>query len=238
MLCLRSELMSQAKDELLMMYNFEQLPYYQLYEQSIAYHPEEKPFGNTYISWCEAWVKHIYSIPCDQHPLVATDVNTNEIVQEGPVFFLHGTIGGTVNRAVTIPQGKGIFFPVLNYTATYPCHMYPGFKPAPGQSLQDFLQINASTMVNQAANMSVSLDGVRINDVMPYRFTTPMFYFNASPELTCADPCITGELQPGLSDGYWIMLKPLSPGKHTLHYRGSYPKVGWVMDVTYEIEVK
>ena len=220
-----------------MLYNFEQLPYDQLYDQAIAYPPGDSPFGNSFAAWCEAWVKHLYAIPCEQHPLVAGD-GIREMTQDGPVYFLSGALGGTVHRTVAIPKGKGIFFPVLNYTATYPCRKYSGFKPAPGQSLQEFLQFNAASMVNQAANMSVSLDGVRINDVVRYRVTTPLFYFIAAPELTCLDPCVTGELQPGLTDGYWVMLKPLSPGKHTLHYRGSYPKLGWVMDVTYEILVE
>ena len=34
------------------------------------------------------------------------------------------------------------------------------------------------------------------------------------------DPCITGTSQPGVSDGYWIMLTPLSPGTTSIDSAG------------------
>ena len=211
--------------------------YQQLHEQQIAYAPDSQPFGSSYASWCQAWVKHIYSVPCAENPLISSTNDQTEPDQEGPVYFLSGTLGGTIQRKVTIPQGKGIFFPVLNYVSTYPCP-YAGYKPAPGQSLKDFLAANAASMVDQGMGMSVSVDGQRISDLEPYRVKSELFYFKTLPEQTCLDPCVTGELQPALADGYWIMLNPLSAGNHTLHYRGSYPKLGWVVDVTYLIEVK
>ncbi len=230
-------LLSQQLGEYPIITDFEQVPFNQLQEAQIAYSPSEEPFGNSYASWCEAWVKYFYSIPCNKHPLAESADDKTEPDQVGPVYFLAGTLGGTIERTVIIPEGKGIFFPVLNYVANYPCP-YAGSKPAPGQSLKDFLVRNANVMVDQGTLMSVTLDGVRISDLLPFRTTTELFYFQALPELTCLDPCVTGELQPGVADGYWIMLRPLSPGQHKLNYKGSYPKLGWAIDVTYTIEVE
>ena len=230
-------LISQQLGDYPILTNFEQVPFNQLQETQIAYSPAEEPFGSSYGSWCEAWVKYLYSIPCNNHPLAESSDNKTEPHQEGPVFFLSGTLGGTIERTVSIPEGKGIFFPVLNYVANYPCP-YAGSKPAPGQSLKDFLVRNANVMVDQGTLMSVTLDGVRISDLLPFRVTTELFYFQALPELTCLDPCVTGELQPGVADGYWIMLRPLPPGQHKLNYKGSYPKLGWAMDVTYILFVE
>jgi hypothetical protein len=227
----------QSKGEYPVITNFDQASFSQLHESQIAFSSKEKPFGSPYHSWCEAWIKHVYSIPCDRNPLVSPEAAYDESIQEGDVFFLAGTLGGTVERNITIPAGKGIFFPILNYMATYPCP-YTGFKPAPGQSLKDFLMQNAAMLVEQGTYMSVTIDGIRINDLLPYRIRTELFYFRGLPELTCMDPCVTGELQPGLADGYWIMLKPLSPGLHKLQYKGSYPKLGWNMDVTYHITIE
>jgi len=231
------ELNSQQLGESPLLLNFDQVPFNQLLEEQIAYAQGEAPFGSNYASWCEAWVKHFYSIPCKQNPLFAASENRNEPKQEGPVFFLSGTLGGTIERTANISKESGIFFPVLNYVASYPCP-YAGFKPAPGQSLKDFLLRTAAGMVDQGSHMSVTLDGVRITDLLPYRVTTEIFYFTALPELTCLDGCITGELQPGLADGYWIMLRPLSVGKHILQYTASYPKLGWVIDVKYNLTIE
>ena len=238
-LCLFSSqhLTSQQQGEYPTLSNFDQATFSQQFEAQIAYSLAEEPFGSAYASWCEAWVKHIYSTPCDQNPLAITTENRNDPDQEGPVFFLAGTLGGTIERTATISADQGIFFPVLNYVATYPCP-YAGFKPAPGQSLKDFLMRKAMEMVDQGTLISVTLDDRRITDLLPYRVTTDLFYFNALPELTCLDACVTGELQPALADGYWIMLRPLSPGRHKLQYKASYPKVGWVMDVTYLLNVE
>ena len=49
-----------------------------------------------------------------------------------------------------------------------------------------------------------------------------MFSFAGDPSLAAVlDPCITGTQQKGVSDGYWLMLYPLSPGTHTLHFRAT-----------------
>lgn len=231
------KLTSQQQGEYPMLSNFDQVTLSQQYEAQIAYSQTEEPYGSSYASWCEAWVKHIYSTPCDQNPLAITTENRKDPEQVGTVFFLAGTLGGTIERTATISAGQGIFFPVLNYVATYPCP-YAGFKPAPGQSLKDFLMRKAMEMVDQGTLMSITLDDMRITDLVPYRVTTDLFYLNALPELTCLDACVTGELQPALADGYWIMLRPLSPGQHKLQYKGSYPKVGWVMDVTYYLTIE
>jgi hypothetical protein len=47
------------------------------------------------------------------------------------------------------------------------------------------------------------------------------------------DPCITGTTQPGVSVGYWLLLAPLKPGVHSLHF-GSH---SWGQDVTYVLYV-
>lgn len=232
-----NDLKAQFKPDPLLFLNYDTYLLNQVYEFPFAFMPGEVPFGQTYTEWCKAWVKKVYTLPCEGHPLLHDEADNSIHDAEGPVTFLFGSLGGKVKRTIRIPEEKGIFFPVLNYMATYPCP-YSGFKPAPGQSLNDFLQHAASDIVNQGTNMTVTLDGMRLTDLHPYHMTTDIFYIQALPELICLDNCVTGELQPVLADGYWVMLRPLSPGKHVLNYKGSYAKLGWVVDVTYVIEVE
>jgi hypothetical protein len=65
------------------------------------------------------------------------------------------------------------------------------------------------------------VDGVTLQNPAAYRATSGLFTFTGDPSLTAVlDPCVTGSPQPGVSDGYWIMLAPLSAGTHTIHFRG------------------
>jgi hypothetical protein len=41
-----------------------------------------------------------------------------------------------------------------------------------------------------------------------------------------------------VSDGYWVMVKPLSPGTHVIHFEGSWTAAGGaVQNVTYYLTV-
>jgi hypothetical protein len=39
------------------------------------------------------------------------------------------------------------------------------------------------------------------------------------------------------SDGYWLMLEPLSPGTHTIEFGGTAKNTGFQLNVTYTITV-
>ncbi len=66
-----------------------------------------------------------------------------------------------------------------------------------------------------------------------------MFSFVGDTSMTVFDPCITGTRQPGVSDGYWIMLTPLSSGSHTIHFHGieEFSNGNFELDVTYALTV-
>jgi hypothetical protein len=49
------------------------------------------------------------------------------------------------------------------------------------------------------------------------------------------DACLTGEPQPGVSTGYWLLLPPLTPGTHTLHFGVVNENV--TQDITYVLTV-
>ena len=55
------------------------------------------------------------------------------------------------------------------------------------------------------------------------------------------DTSTRGQSGIAVSDGFWIMLKPLEPGKHTIHFEGACllgsPCSGFTQNVTYEITV-
>lgn len=156
--------------------------------------------------------------------------------QSGGVWFLAGANGGlAAPRTGVIPAGTRLFIPLANLINDYPCPPDFGFEPDPGESLEDFLQRTGDGFLPQLTDLFAEVDGIPLTDLEVYRTISPMFTFTADPALnTFFDPCITGQAQNGVSVGYYILLTPLRPGEHTLHF-GSPT---WGQDVTYQIKVK
>jgi hypothetical protein len=99
----------------------------------------------------------------------------------------------------------------------YPCPD-PNFHPGPDQSLYDFLKSGAEAIVGTVDRLEVALDGRDLQDPFQYKYTSRRpFDVTGDPTLASAfDGCVTGAPQPAVSDGYFVMLKPLCRGRHTL----------------------
>jgi hypothetical protein len=198
--------------------------------QSFVAPPESLPGGLSYEQWSAKWWQWVWSIPYAVNPLVnpqSFDCSTN---QSGPVWFLASTAG----RPCVIPAGKMIFLSIVSVGEDYPCPATFNFNPGPGQSLEQFLTIGygpnwgARQFADHETKLVVRLDRQEVEGLyLPpvsskYRVTSPLFAFTGDPSLSGPqfDPCVTGSPQPGLTDGYFIMLAPLSPGQHTLYSLG------------------
>lgn len=204
---------------------------------SWVYTPDEIVFGITQAEWGEKWIDYLLAFDCETFPVLSATGEGAEQHQEGTVFFLSGAVGGKLKRKVTVEYGKSIFVPVITYFNHYPCP-YPNFKPAPGQSMKDFLIQGGAEIINGASAMKVVVDGDTLNNVTPFRFTSDLFYLKGNPELVCVDLCITTGPQPSIIDGYWVILKPLPKGKHEIWFYGEVPGQGMVVDVGYEVLIK
>ncbi len=198
--------------------------------------------GLSYAEWSEAWWQWVSAIPAGQNPMVDMTGANCDLNQSGPVFFLAGAPGitdQTIARTCTVPPGKYLFFPVLNYINDYPCPD-PGFQPYPGQTLEEFLRAGAVSALGAASSIVVEVDGESFPDGELFRFTSRMFDFTGDPSLIAFDPCITGSVQQGASDGWWIMIEPLPSGEHTVHFAGTNTANGpaFTLDVTYTLTVQ
>ena len=194
--------------------------------------------GLTYTEWSVKWWQWLLSIPADQSPTFDTTGEDCAVGQSGHVWFLAGTPGGSATRTCTVPPGTSLFFPIINAEFDYPCPD-PGFQPAPGQSLEAFLTENVTTLIDAVKDLALEIDGVAVENLGNYRVTSPLFEFVGHPSLTAVfDSCITGSSQPAVSDGYWVMLPPLSRGSHTIHLHGAIDGFGFETDVTYTLLVE
>src|SRR5262245_30634095 len=72
-----------------------------------------KPYGKTYGQWAVAYWQWAMSIPIATSPWANDPTGAFAAIgQQGPVWFLGGSLGDSFTRSVTIPSNKAIFLPV------------------------------------------------------------------------------------------------------------------------------
>lgn len=175
-----------------------------------TYSPDETPFGKTWEEWTAEWWQWSLSVPANQNPI--TDI-TGEYAsqsQRGPVWFLAGTFGGMAERTCEIPAEKAIFFPIsCNETSYAEC---PNFKT------ESELRAFAKADIDQVKTLMATVDGQRLLNSDLRRLKSPTF------ELTLPEQNVVG-VPPGntksASDGYWVFLKPMTGGRHEIHFFSS-----------------
>ena len=196
--------------------------------------PNSAPYGTTYGEWSARWWQWAYSVPASVNPLLdATGVNCGQ-GQQGKVFFLAGVLNesGTANRTCNVPAGKALLFPVINAEwDNYLC------GPDATYTVDELREI-VDGIVDTATDLSATVDGVGI-DIAAFRFTSPTFDITVPDDNLCSsvDGTPAGTYGPAVADGYYVMLKPLSAGDHTVSFGGSFPDFGFTLSITYDLHV-
>jgi hypothetical protein len=183
--------------------------------------------------WTAKWWQWALSIPADQNPLFDPPGAQCTANQSGPVFFLGGTFGGSAERWCTMPSGKAILFPILNYldgSAVFDCE-----PTAPGPCVISDLRAIAASQMDNPQLLAASIDGVALTHLQDYRVTSPVFHATLPEGAIFGIPA--GTYWPQVSDGYWVMVAPLSPGAHTLHLHG-ITRDGFETEVLYHLTIQ
>ena len=135
--------------------------------------------------------------------------------QAGPVWFLAGTDGtDRVTRQCTVPLGKYLFLPVITMIG----NSLPG-KAKTCAEAKAFAAANNEHL----ARAEVEIDGKRIEGIPALRIASREC-FDAYP----VAPYLTNprSYYPAATDGYWLMLAPLSAGAHTIKVEARYDNPG------------
>jgi hypothetical protein len=202
-----------------------------------------KPHGMTYGEWGVAWWQWTMSIPADMNPVTDTTGEFAAVGQSGSVWFLAGTYGGVAERTVTIPAGKTLFVPI--YNALWINVPLLGDNPwSPEQEAMIRETLAGWVDAFGPADLTCEIDGRPVADILSYRSPTPVggAFMVDLPEndvwglvgLTDVNGDIfqPGTYGPSIQDGIYLMLAPLSKGKHTIHFTA-----GDFLDVTYHLTV-
>jgi hypothetical protein len=195
----------------------------------------EVQYGMTYADWSAAWWQWAYSLPASENPWFdETGCANGANGQSGPVWFLTGVIStsGTAVRDCTVPHGKALFFPILNFENDNFC---PPVDPP--FTIAQLRQVIAGLM-DTATNLACEVDGRPIPNLGSFRVQSPAFDITFPEGSVFQEWCgvLPGTYGPFVSDGYWLMLAPLPTGQHTIHFHGVIPGI-FTLDITYHLTV-
>ncbi len=199
-------------------------------EDSVTFPPDSNPYERTYANWTAEWWQWFISIPTEDNPINDPSGEKCGLGQQGPVWFLVGSGGGTAERECTIPAGRAILMPAINVVCSY----------AEYQSLrtEDDLRACATSDQDLATQTAATLNG---SSLQVHRIQSPVFNLTIPANNVFALP--EGPTN-AVSEGFWIFLKPLPPGQYTLHGQGMLvdptvtAPVNLVEDSTYHLTVE
>lgn len=185
-----------------------------------------KPNGKSYSQWAADWWQWVFSIPADANPLLDSTGENADIGQAGSVWFLAGNFGGETVREVTVPASKALFFPIFNQ----PWVQYPEDPPFTIPELRAILR-----PAMDGAIMTCEIDGRAVRNLASYREESAVF------TTTVPDGNLlglaAGDYAPCVDNGYYLMLNPLRPGRHTIRFTAENADQSFSLDVTYHINV-
>jgi hypothetical protein len=204
----------------------------------LVYPADSLPFGMTYGDWNAAWIQYGLSIPVSINPtLDTTGAYCNVAQSGGPVFFLSGSFSSDpVTRICTVPRGQALLVPLTVWECST-------VEPPPfnGSNPQE-LRACAGTWTDGVGidTLKLRIDGAKVPGLQHFRAQSPFFDFvmPATDNFLALNGVTSGS---SVSDGYFVMVKPLSPGHHTIHFEGatvSGPGAGISMNVTYNLTVQ
>ncbi len=208
--------------------------------------PDSKPYGRSYGEWAAKDWQWIYSLPIDHHPLFDTaDVSTG---QSGPLWFLGGSftttgdgthVSAVADRSVNIPYGKALLVPIVNAESA----------SAEGNGTDESqFRVNSIGLLNHAANLTCVIDGKAVKNIEKYRSQSPLFSWGPLPANNIFQNPVdfpAGLSSPSVADGFQLILAPLKPGLHTIHYTSAISfteaedgfDLEFTQDITYHISV-
>lgn len=185
--------------------------------------------AKTYAELGAEWWQWAVQAPAADSPLFDTTGEKCRVGQQGPVWFLAGTLGGgdpntQVVRTCEVPFGKAIFFPVINNA------FFAFLSDPPEQRTAEFVRAQAEAGCDSDSIRSLSITIDRVAIARPERFVTfaedsPLFQARLPTDnivgATAADiPQLL--LSPSAHKGFYIYLRPLAPGRHTVAWTATW----------------
>lgn len=192
----------------------------------------EKIEGKYLHEYVNTWWQWTNTMEKQESPVLDRTGDKCHVNQSGEVWFLAGGYGTSkINRTCVVPEGKYIFFPVINMV----------YWPKRGAKLScDSVKRAAALNNDKILSIHVEINGKEIPEAINYRIASEQCFdlLGLIPKEYNAP-----KVYPTATDGYWVMLKPLAAGTHKLKFYAQYNRSGgaygeMAQDIEYEIIVK
>ncbi len=99
----------------------------------------------------------------------------------------------------------------------------------------------AADSLTGATGLTATIDGHEVADLVDFRVQSPRFAVTIPADnvwKSFGPPCDTikaGRYAPIVADGWYLLVRPLAHGAHTIHFTGGVP--GFRLDITYHLHV-
>lgn len=222
---------------------------------TFSFSENSSPYGIPYKDWTAKWAAWLYQINKTQNwnfqnaPGVKYKAEDCSYRQDpsSPVFFLPWVgieRGTTATQTCIVPHDKALLISVDGGTSDY---SDPTVQPkTPARIIEILTKGNAYPNSFEATldGKPLHLINDEVHKVQSHLFNLTLPRDNPWGEPAGPDKAIT--------QGWWLMLKPLPKGEHTVHYITGYkdsksdptipPGLGnpapYIQDVTYHLKVK
>lgn len=191
--------------------------------------PGEEFAGKSYNELASEWTNWLVTEPIATNPAFDPDGGFCDLNQRGRVWFLASTFEGVADRTCEVPAGKAIFLSLGGVFVS----LAPEF-PAAGDPCSQMAtdlekvrcDVNDDVPVAPAISLEVTLDGEPVEDLFAFRAQSQAGGFTLrvpNPSFLTDLGLAPGNRFPAVADGYFLFLKPLRPGVHTLNLRMTNP---------------
>ena len=182
--------------------------------------PDEIVHDRSQAEWSQAYLQWVAAFPHGGSPVSDATGALCGARQDGDVWFLASSDGtAPVERRCAIPSGKTLFVPIASVLER------SGNREPDCAAMARV----ASTNLTHVSAMSLSLDGQPVDDLAAYRQASGGCFALGARSVP------RQEAKQAVSDGWFVLLAPLSAGAHTLVVQARFDSTP--VSTTYHLDV-
>lgn len=186
--------------------------------------PQSLVAGKSIADWTSDHIRWTVSFPVDSNPVFSDETGDLAYLGDvgGPVFFA-GT-ASDVQRQFQVPCGKYLLIPLLTQVAFLDTEI-----------TEEVARAENSAFVDSVTTLYARIDGRRVRDIFRHREASPDVFSVSIPDGGVLGD--EGAQFESVADGYWLMIKPLASGRHTITFGGDSPAYEFGYHARFEVTV-